>query len=173
MQHFLIKSLELSFELFWSKSKEKGTATKAIGDSFQQNYVKKMTILFLHWKNRIRITFTFKNEHPQKNSVFNPMRIQFLKNFGFALNSSLPKKTQSLRFRHGCQKDGKPTENMKNVKDKGTNDTSKETTPEQVLLEIPAVELLSGSHAIPGSQRQCSSYDQTSPPSHRVSDESF
>ena len=82
-----------------------------------------MTILFLNWKNIIRITFTFKNEHPQKNSVINPMRIQFLKNFGFALNSSLPKKNRSLRIRHGCQKDGKPTENMKNVRNKKMNDT--------------------------------------------------
>ena len=57
-----------------------------------------MTILFLNWKNTIRITFTFKNEHPQKNSVINPMKIHFLKNVGFALNSSLPEKNPEFTF---------------------------------------------------------------------------
>ena len=118
----LIKSLELSVELFWSNSKEKGTAT--IGDSFQQNYVKKMTILFLNWKNTNGTTFTFKNKHPLKNSVINLMKIQFFERRGFC-TQQLPSEKKCLRFRHGYQKDGKiekPTENMKNVKDKGTID---------------------------------------------------
>ena len=92
----MIKSLELSVELFWSNSKEKGTAT--IGDSFQQNYVKKMTILFLNWKNTIRTTFTFKNEHPQKNSVINPMRIQFFEKRGICTQQLPSEKNSKFMF---------------------------------------------------------------------------
>ena len=77
-----------------------------------------------HTGKTIGTTFTFKNKHPLKNSVINPMKIHFFERRGFCTQRS-PSEKKCLRFRHGYQKDGKvekPTENMKNVKDKGTID---------------------------------------------------
>ena len=56
-----------------------------------------MSILFLNWKT-IRFTSTFKNEHPQKNSVINPMRIQIFEKRWFCTQQLPSEKNSKFTF---------------------------------------------------------------------------
>ena len=101
----------------WSKSKEKRHRNHRIQLSTKLR--QKMTVLS-HTGKTIGTTFTFRNKHPLKNSVINPMKIQFFERRGFCtqqLPSEKKKFTLSTRLSKR-RKRRKPTENEKKREEK-------------------------------------------------------